>query len=259
LDFVRNNVVDATSQKLCDEEVKAFTKQYFDYLYQISQRAAELILPKYNLNILQFETYPRVDVLARHSDNKEFKLELKFVGNIPEQKNNLNSAIRKTQGRIEYKQLDGLIVISLIRKYILDDKGFKRIIQYCLVSVFMSSEKLVKHKPEEISEEILSQMEQIREEDEEFVHMISGHLAEIDQKHNDFFERQEEFNKRQESVNKKQEEFNKRQEEFNKRQEEFNKRQEEFNKRQEEVNNVLLGSITEIKEMLSKLGSKENT
>jgi hypothetical protein len=201
-------------QKQCGDDIKLFINRRYHHPSQYSQEAAEIMIPLYNWQITTWEAYPRVDVIVKTGKSKHLNLEVKYISNPREQKSNLFAMIRKTKNQIERKKLSGLILISTLQKYMLDAKGFKIPIEYCLISIFMSDDQLEKASTEKIGEEIISSFTQLLEDDEEFVAHLSAQIALTDEKHDEFVKAQERFNQDQKQFNQDQKQFNEKLERY---------------------------------------------
>ncbi len=142
-------------QKVCNDEVNQFAITQFHSLNRLSQESARLLLDCFVFSDPVWETEGRVDLIVS-SDTEIYRIEIKFISKLDENRYRLIDAIKKTRSDIATKKLDFLLVTTLAKKFS-KHKDFKRFEGYCLLGILVSKVEIEETPPEKLATEILKE------------------------------------------------------------------------------------------------------
>ena len=248
-------MVDKPARKYCDAVVDRFTRINVTSFTKLSQHAGKIIFTGYNWSLVEWEAYPRVDAVIEDNSGEQLRLELVYVTPIVEQKSAVHRKIDQTRTRIDRKSLDGLLVVTLIRKKSDDTgKGFITRKGYCLLGYFMASDQIKEMKTDKLSDIMISEMDNLMESDEEYVSHLNAVVLSHDKKLEELSSKQSEMSLKlmeladsQEKLGFRQSEMSSKQSEMSSKQSEMSSKLEELSKQQEELNDMMRQLLNHVK------------
>ncbi len=161
-------------QKVCNDEVNQFAITQFHSLNRLSQESARLLFDCFSFSDPVWETEGRVDLIVS-SESEIYRIEIKFISKLDENRYRLINGIKKTRSDIKSKNLDFLLVTTLAKKFSMH-KDFKRFEGYCLLGILVSKVEIEETPPEKLATEILEEGRSLLEQWDEFGMMYQEQL-----------------------------------------------------------------------------------